>query len=443
MFALLRTDVNRPISRFHGVVLPWQRFLILTGRFIMTRRNFVATSVALSAAGRLKADRVIGANDRIGIGVIGCGDRGRRALLREALSFADQANIEVRAVCDIWRQQREKAAAQVTEAAGNDPKQIEMYEDLLASPDIDAVLIASPDHQHCTHLIAAVEAGKDVYVEKPLAMDMKELNRAVDAVKKSDRVVQMGTQVRSFGSSKGARDFVQAGGLGDIFKLEQSRNGYRPYWHRTGERTIAESDTNWREFVMHRKQRPWNADQHVAWYGYREFSRGPHTNLMVHFVDLVHYITGASAPARVMTMGGTYRWKDARTAPDSVESVLEYPDKGFLVRYCTMFGIADNSYLKFFGTRGTMDASRWSNPFLISGERSQEEDRILPGAFIPETENTPHMLNFLECIRSRKKTNAPIEAGYAHSVAVIMADESMIRGQRMVHDAKKRRIHPG
>ena len=409
----------------------------------MTRRSFVTSSVALSAASQLKAQGVRGANDRIGIGLIGCGQRGRRALLRDVLQYAEETNVEVRAVCDIWRQMRQTAAAQVTEARANDPKQIEMYHDLLAMPDIDAVVIATPDHLHCTHLIAAVEAGKDVYVEKPLAMDMKELNKAVDAVKKSGRVVQMGTQVRSLGPAKGAQNFVQSGGLGDIFKIEQARNGYRPYWHRRGERTINESDTNWREFVAHRKNRAWDPDQYTAWFGYRDFSRGPHSNLMVHFIDLVHYITGASAPTRVVTMGGTYRWKDARTAPDSVETILEYPDKGFMVRYCTMYGLPTNNYMRFFGPRGEMDASNWSAPYTISGARSQEEDPILPDAFIPETENTPHMLNWLQCLRSRETPNAPIQAGYDHSVAVIMSDEAMIQGRRMVHDPKTRKIKAG
>ena len=108
-----------------------------------------------------------------------------------------------------------------------------------------------------------------------------------------------------------------------------------------------------------------------------------------------------------------------------------------------MYGIADNSYMKFFGPRGVMDSSSWSAPYLISGARSQEENRILPDAFIPATENTPHMLNFLQCLRSRETPKAPIEAGYTHSVAVIMSDESMIQGRRMVHDPKARKIRPG
>jgi len=139
---------------------------------------------------------------------------------------------------------------------------------------------------------------------------MKELVRAVDEVKKRARVVQCGTQVRSFANSAAARQFVSSGQLGKIFKVEQSRNSFKPYWHGFGERQVTESDVDWRAFLMHRPYRAFNADQYTAWYGYHEFSRGPHTNLMVHFIDLVHFITGAKLPRRVMTLGGTYRWKD-------------------------------------------------------------------------------------------------------------------------------------
>ena len=214
----------------------------------MTRRGFVTTSLALSTAKVLRPARVIGANDRIGIGIIGCG---RRNLLREVLKFQRQSNVEVRAVCDIWRQQREKAASDVSDSSAPAPAQVTRYQDVLDNPDIDAVVIGTPDHQHCAQLIDAIRAGKDVYVEKPLAMSMKELRKAVDTVKKSSHVVQMGTQVRSFDSSKAGRGFIQSGGLGDIFKVEQSRNGYKPYWHRYGERTIAEPASS---FEVHPSQ---------------------------------------------------------------------------------------------------------------------------------------------------------------------------------------------
>ena len=403
----------------------------------MTRRNFVSGS-ALTA---LSAGRVRGANDRIGLGIIGCG---RRGLLNQALEFSQQANADVRAVCDIWKQQRETASAKVKDAGGSTPEQIHAYEDLLARDDIDAVIIGTPDHQHCLQLIDAVRAGKDVYVEKPLAMDLKELNKAYDAVKASGRVVQMGTQVRSYPTSVAARKFVRDGGLGKIFKIEQSRNSYKPYWYRYAERRLEERDTDWKRFLTQRKSRAWDPQQYAGWFGYRDFSQGPHSNLGVHFFDLVHYITDAGAPTRAVTMAGGYRWNhDGFDVPDSVETTLEYPEKGFLVRYCSTFGVAGNSYLKFFGERGEMDATRWGEPFVLNGATVEDSDRIPAGETIPETESAPHMLNFLECVRSRETPNAPIEAGYNHSIAAILADESFVRGRRVEFDPKKQQIRDG
>ncbi len=402
----------------------------------LNRRSFVmGASTALAAA------RASGAAERIGIGIIGCG---RRGLLKEVLQFARECNVEVVAVCDAWRQQREAASEAVRQAGGAKPKSFVRYPDLLAMPGVDAVVIGTPDHQHSTQLAAAARAGKDAYVEKPLAMEMKELLAAVDAVKQHNRVVQCGTQIRSLPASVAARAFVTSGGLGKILKVEQSRNGYRPYWHGYGERPVTEPDVDWKGFLMHRKWRPFDADQYAGWYGYREFSRGPHANLMVHFIDLMHFITGATAPRAVVTLGGIYRWKDQRTAPDSVETILEYPE-GFLVRYNTTFGNSANNYLKFMGTRGVLDASRWNwnHPFTISGEGSGEKDRIPPGAQILRMESTPHMKNWLECLRTRQHPIAPIDAGYTHSVAVIMADEALLRGRRMVFDPARRAIREG
>jgi predicted dehydrogenase len=134
------------------------------------------------------------------------------------------------------------------------------WQDVLARKDIDAVIIATPDHQHCTQLAAAARAGKDAYIEKPMAMNMKELIMAVDAVKKYNRVVQVGTQIRSLPSSVAARKFVAAGGLGKIIKVEQSRNAWKPYWHGYADPSLKESDVDWKAFLMHVKPRPFDAD---------------------------------------------------------------------------------------------------------------------------------------------------------------------------------------
>ncbi|MBI3680276.1 MAG: Gfo/Idh/MocA family oxidoreductase [Acidobacteria bacterium] len=402
----------------------------------MTRRE-AAKAAAVTA---ISYQRILGANDRVGIGLIGCGSRGIRALLKDALEFREQANLEVRAACDIWRQHREEAAGAVKKAAGNDARQLRAYREVLTLKEIDAVIIATPDHQHATMLADAVRAGKDAYVEKPLAMDMKELLAAVDAVKKTDRIVQMGTQIRSLPSSMAARKWVQGGGLGKVFKVEQERNALKPYWHNYGQREIRPEDTEWKAFLFNRKDRPWDAQQHAGWYGYREFSRGPHTNLMVHFIDLVHHITGAQLPRRVVTLGGAFRFRDNYSAPDSVETILEYED--FLVRYGTAFGTGAGNYLKFFGTRGTLDASNWSGkPFSVSGQGAEEP--LPEGTRIPEMESDPHMLNWLKCLRTRQQPNAPIEAGYSHAVAVILSDEALMRGRRLVYDGSRRAIREG
>lgn len=369
--------------------------------------------------------------------------------MKELLDVRQDANIEIRVVCDTWRQKREEAAAQVKEYTGTDPLQIIRYQEILSMPDIDAVVIGTPDHLHAKMLADAARAGKDVYVEKPVAMNMDELTEAVDAVRKHNRVVQVGTQMRSYPQSEVARRFLSSGRLGQVLKVEQARNSYEPYWQGYGGDKFfalkpAEQDVDWEAFLMGREHRPFDQKLYMGWYGHREFSRGLHTNLMVHFIDMVHYITGASIPRRVVALGGTYRWVSEFTAPDSVEVALEYPEE-FLVRYCTVFGNGAGRHAKWFGTLGTLDAKNLSRrePWTVSGEGAEEPDRIQGELELPMEERVHHMQNWLDCIRSRKTPVAPIDAGYAHSVAVIMADEALISGRRQVYDAAKREVRAG
>jgi len=408
--------------------------------FQLNRRDFLGKTIAGVAITAASYRQVLGANDRLRVANIGCGGRG---LLKEALQVKDRTNAAVVAVCDSWRQRVEEATKAVQDAGGPAPKQFVHYQDVLALKDVDAVIIGTPDHQHCTILKAAAEAGKDAYVEKPLAMTMKELKAAVSAVKKNQRIVQVGTQVRSWPAPTAAAAFIKSGGLGKILKIEQSRNSYKPYWHAYASRQLTQADVDWKAFLMNVKYRPFDADQYAGWYGYREFSRGPHTNLFVHFIDLVHYFSGAEYPKRGMTMGGIYRWKDKRTCPDSVETVMEYPEHGFLARYCTVFGNGGNSYMKVIGTRGILDITNWRGEIKLTGEGSGEPDKIGPNVTIPITETEHHMADFFNCARSRKQPLAPIDAGYGHAIATLIADESFVRGRRMVYDTGKKEVVPG
>jgi predicted dehydrogenase len=408
----------------------------------LSRRAFVGATLAATATTATSFARILGANDRIAIGIIGCGDRGRQSHIKDIMTFQKETNVGITAVCDPWRQMREQAAAQVKETSGEEPAQFVHYEDLLAAKNVDAVTIAAPEHQHCTQLVAAARAGKDAYVEKPLAMNMAELIQAVDTVKELGRIVQNGTQIRSLPQALAARQFIASGGLGKILKAAQVRNGSKPYWLTYGERPIREEDVDWKAFLMHLKSRPFDADQYACWYGYREFSRGPHTTQGLHFIDTVHFITGAGIPSRAIAHFGTYRWKDRRTVPDSVEMVFEYPE-GFVVRYSQFFGNGAGRYNRIYGTRGSIDCSNWSwdGEWPVSGEGSDEPDKVEKGTKLPRVESVHHMKNWLECLRTRKAPNAPMEAGYSHAVAGIMADESFVRGRRMAYDSVNRKIY--
>ncbi len=407
----------------------------------MSRRSFMQKSTwsaSLPLIALLPASAK-GANDRLAIGIIGCGSRGQNALMEEIHQFSETENAAIAAVCDVWKQHRESAAQKAREWYGSEVPSYVDYRELLARPDIDAVAIAAPDHWHAAMLQDAVAAGKDAYCEKPLARDMKELLRVVDAVKASGRVVQMGTQLRSWPSFTGCRKAVHDGRLGTIIKVSQVRNNYKPYWHDYA-RPLAESDTDWKQFLGKVKYRPFDSDQHTAWYGYRDFTGGSITNLMCHFIDLVHYITGAQFPRSAVTLCGNYAWKDRRTCPDSVHTLLDYPE-GFMVSYTTSCGNASGSYTRFWGTKGMIDATSWREPFM-TGEGTEDPGRVPEKQRVPDVEIVPHMQNWLQCLRSRKQPNADIQAGYQHAVACLLADAAYVSERKMLFDPQKRKIRP-
>lgn len=406
-----------------------------------SRRQFLQFSSFTAALPlvSLAPSSAIGANDRIQIGIIGCGSRGQNALMPEIHQFSEEQNITITAVCDVWKQHRESAAQKTEEWYGKRAREFVDFREVLALPNLDAVVIAAPDHLHATLLLAAVQAGKDAYCEKPLARNLKELHQVVDAVKQSDRVVQMGTQLRSYPSFTGCRKVVQDGILGSIIKVAQTRNYYKPYWYGF-QRDLRESDTDWRRFLGHVTYRPFDADQHSAWYGYRDFTDGSITNLMCHFIDLVHYITGASYPTCAVTLCGNYAWNDQYTCPDSVHTLLEYPE-GFMVSYSTSCGNENGNYTKFWGANGMIDATNWREPFM-TGEGSQSPNRIESKQRVPDVEIPHHMLNWLQCLRNRQPPNANIDAGHQHAIACLLADAAHLNERKMYYNHQTREFQP-
>ena len=410
-----------------------------------SRRQFLksvtggAAALAVSAA---SYGRVLGANDRLSIGIIGCGDRGRNAHMTGVNAHAKEQNIEITAVCDVWSVAREKAASMAKEWYGRPAREFVSYRDLVALKDIDAVMIASCDHQHTTHLEAAAKAKKDAYCEKPLAMTLETLKSACDAVRANGCIVQIGTQLRSSPGFAGCRALFETGAIGKVSRIEQRRNGTKPYWYGYL-KDAKESEVDWREFLMDRPMRPFRADLFTGWYGYRDFSGGPIPGFASHFLDLLHYITGAKFPASAVAQGGTFTWKDEHgfTCPDHVEATWIYPE-GFLVSYSTNFGNGGGNVLRICGTKGTLDMVNWEKP-VVSSEGAVEKSDLGEPAPVNPVERPDHFLDWLQCIRARKAPNASIDAGYQHGVAVILADMAYETGRRHIYDPEKREIRAG
>ncbi|MHC4680722.1 MAG: Gfo/Idh/MocA family protein [Planctomycetota bacterium] len=404
-----------------------------------SRRKFLKTATAGSAALALSAasySRVLGANDRISIGLIGCGGRGIGAHMAGVHAHQDTQNFEITAVCDPWRLRQEEAAAKAKEWYGREARKFSSYRDLVALKDVDAVMIASPDHLHTIHLEAVAKAGKDTYCEKPLAMRLDKLKTACDAVKEAKIVVQVGTQLRSYPTFAGCRELYKTGILGKVGRIEQCRNSEQPYWYRYVKNVKAE-DVDWKEFLGDRPYRPFDPLLYSGWYGYREFSDGPIPGQGSHFIDLVHYITGAKFATHCTCLGGTFTWKDEHnfTCPDHVQALWIYPE-GFMVSYSQNFGNGSGNSFKIFGDAGVLDMVKWNAPILTAeGANSKKKGPIRGKNPVKEVERPDHYLDWLQCLRTRKTPNAPIDAGYQHAVAVIMAMRS--------YDTEAREIRPG
>ena len=417
----------------------------------MNRRHFLsgssAVGFALASAGHTAAGQAPSANDQIQVGVIGPGGRGTQ-VMKECIEFGSNYNARVTAVCDIWNQRLEAAAKLVSESYSARPKSYRRYEELLADPEIDAVIIATPDHQHAKMLKDAVEAGKDVYCEKPMGNVLSETNDALAAVKKSDRIVQIGTQRRSYPRYRSALDMVKAGRIGDVVKVDVIWNAYSPYrWARKKEdlESLKESDIDWDAFLMGKPYRPFDPRIYRSFRLFRDFSSAIIDQWMTHGVDVIHMLTGEPYPTSVVAHGGLYRFHDYRENPDNVQVALEYGrgSKKFPACYSTCLSNAAGSATRVMGTLGLLEVE---NVWRVSGEGSEHPNALAEAQEIPEKPGTlHHMANWLDAVRRRdhEALYAPVEAGYGHSIACIMATDALWSGRRKIFDPETKQIQDG
>lgn len=400
----------------------------------MDRRSFVMSGVAMAAAARGTAAR---ANDRLRIGIAGPGTQGQ-GLMRQFQRVAAECNAELVAVCDLWSKRRDDAAAQVKAATGREPRKLAHYEELLAMKDLDGVIVATPDHGHSRQLIQAIRAGKDVFLEKPMGNVLSELKEAYRVARASKQVVQIGTQGLSTGSYQAVAAFVRGGKLGKISRVVHEGTFNGPRWRPVkAVSEIREQDTDWKAWLMGRKPRPFDPHLYFEFRVYREFSLGIPDQWLTHAIAAVHHIMDDYFPVSVVAQGGVLVHKDGRENSDTFQAVFTYP-KGFLYGYSAQFGNDYPGFSRYYGENGTIERAGEGGGWVArptgGGSRPEklaQETKIEPVAPVP------HVKNWLDCMRSRATPRADIHAGFAGSVAAIMAAQAELSGKRLYWDRRK------
>ncbi len=395
-----------------------------------TRREFIAASAASVVASQALGQP---ANDRLGVALIGCGSRGGDRLGR-CMQLASEYNVECVALCDVWQKNLNATADIVEKAAGRRPKTFTRYEDVLELPEVDCVIITTPDFAHSPILIDAAKEKKHAYVEKPMAVRIEDANAAVDAVKENGIVCQVGTQKRSEGRHIAAAKRIQSGAIGTMVECYTSYCRNTPSWQRSyGD--VLDKDIDWQQYLMYLPDEPFDAKRFRCWHLYRDFSRGLVGLLGVHPIDVATWYTDDPLPLSAVGLEAKRVWTDREHA-DTQECTFDFP-KGHLLQFTSRLGNANGGPQNvFFGSRGSMDTDTWT----ITGAGGCEGKVEEPIKIKPEA-SPGHMANWLACIRAGDpKTNATVDAGYAHSVTSILGALACERGRRMVYDAVNRTI---
>jgi predicted dehydrogenase len=393
-----------------------------------TRRSFFV-SAATAAAATVVGDSARGvvANDTIQIGVVGSGGRARH--LMKSLAGIDK--VRIIHVCDVW----DVSLAEGKKLADANAKTTKASAEAFAEKDVHAVLIGAPDHQHVPLTVAACGAGKDVYVEKPLTHDVSEGQAVIDAQNQHKRIVQVGMQQRSMPHIVKAKELVAAGKLGRVVKVRMS-------WNRNSDRIrknalgVKPEQVDWAAFLGTARKQPFEEYRFRNWRWFWDFGGGIFTDLMVHWVDVAHFVLGVDSPEKAVSLGEFILAKGVWETPDTVQTVLNYPG-GLQMHFEGTFANANKgAHIEFLGTN--------ANLYVDRGRYELTPERNKPGETIKEIVGTGptgmdfydkpdgerlHLENWISSIRTRKPPSAPAEAGVASAAAAHMSNRALREGK--------------
>ena len=442
-----------------------------------SRRKFIKQT-ALAGAGVLASkmvwsaqsyNRIIGSNDRVRVGVVGFSDRHRSTHMPCFMNHYKELNFDLVAVSDIWKMRREDGAAQWKEKMQHDVTACRNNEEMYDKKLVDAVFVSTADFQHAIHATEAVKAGCDVYCEKPFAETMEDNRAALKAIKASDRIVQIGSQRRSGSNYHAANEFIRSGKFGPITMVELTWNVNQPGRWRRPELLdkIKEADTDWKRFLLNRPADTFDPRKYLEFRLFWPYSSGLPGQWMSHQIDTVHWFSGLQHPRSVVANGGIYMWKDGRKNWDTITAVFDYgpvndPGTGFQVTFGSRMHNGDEHPAEiYYSNGGTLDLN--TNKVNSKGGLTQKmasamnmQPNLLPDMSLSEVEpviasantggdklTSNHVRNWMECIRSRKTPNGPVEAGYSHSIATIMTNAAVHTGQKVTFDEKTQEVMAG
>ena len=402
-----------------------------------SRRDFLKKGAAGAAGaavlGGWGSSRVLGANDRIRVAILGSGGRARGV----AGIFNQFPECEIVAVSDVYGPNLDEGMKLATKEG----KGYLDYRELLDRKDIDAVLIGSPDHWHKQMMIDAVRAGKDAYLEKPIMHSIEEGVEMIRAVDETKRVVQTGTQQRSWEHFILGKQLVESGKLGKIISVHA-------YWYQNHIRWSAaaskvdQSKLDWKRWLGSAPDQPFDWEKFRFWRHYLNFGGGMLTDLLTHWIDVIQWYMGQPAPKTVTTTAQRYIFKQW-DCPDAATTALEFPGN-FMVTFISAYNSSiDDGGMEFRGSQATLKIDREHLAVYTEGQKSE------PGTLAPAPEifarserdgTVDHVKNFLECVRSRKTPTAPIQAGFEAARTGWLANIALARGKRIEFDPAGNKI---
>src|ERR1700757_1207631 len=394
-----------------------------------TRRTFIKqAAIGAAALATYPPSRVLGANDRVRVGMIGVGGRGQE-LFKQVLELP---NAQLVAIADVYSRRREEAKQM---APGI--QTLDDHRRLLDMKDIDGVIVASPLHIHARHFVDVLAAGKDLYSEKTMTWSIPEADKCLAAAKGSDRVVQIGLQHESSGALVDTKQLIKDGAIGKVTHVESWMSRNTPHgkgqWVRPVPSDCTAQNVDWKAFLNGRPDRPFDGFKLINWRLFWEFSGGNCAENMVHQIAWIMSALDLPLPSAAYMSGGVFSEKDGREVPDTIAVTLDYP-KDIVVTWQSTF--SNRHYElgdRILGSDGTIE-HHLEQPIQYWPEKT---NRPSGEAMQGKTPNQNHMQNWVDCIRTRRSPNAPVDLGYASAIAVHMANLSYKKKQRITLEEAK------